>query len=414
MQLKIEKSLFSFSIASSSCSAKLYDTITAAVSWSVIRLKHSLLIVLAFLTAFAVWPAETNAQEAETVRGEIIVMEEESPGFQRMEILIDQGEFSGETVTVEQTLSGNPAQDFYYSTGDRVLVYIESEDGTITRSLVRELARDHYLMYLGIFFALSLVLIGGLKGIKTVISLAFTIFLIMQLLIPLILGGMPPVFTTIVIASIITVASVLLISGWNRKSAAAVLGTIGGVILAGVLASVMTRVTRLTGFGADDAQMLMYVPNTSFDFQGLLLAGMIIGAVGAVLDVGVSIASAVDEVKRSNPAATARQLIKSGMNLGRDIMGTMANTLILAYTGASMTLLLVLNAHNVSFNRVINMEAMATEIIRILAGSIGLIYAIPLTAVIAGILYSRADSEKLEQQAAKLPLWKRVLLRKKG
>ncbi|MFC4737066.1 YibE/F family protein [Bacillus daqingensis] len=377
-------------------------------------MKHSLLIVLAFLTAFAVWPAETNAQEAETVRGEIIVMEEESPGFQRMEILIDQGEFSGETVTVEQTLSGNPAQDFYYSTGDRVLVYIESEDGTITRSLVRELARDHYLMYLGIFFALSLVLIGGLKGIKTVISLAFTIFLIMQLLIPLILGGMPPVFTTIVIASIITVASVLLISGWNRKSAAAVLGTIGGVILAGVLASVMTRVTRLTGFGADDAQMLMYVPNTSFDFQGLLLAGMIIGAVGAVLDVGVSIASAVDEVKRSNPAATARQLIKSGMNLGRDIMGTMANTLILAYTGASMTLLLVLNAHNVSFNRVINMEAMATEIIRILAGSIGLIYAIPLTAVIAGILYSRADSEKLEQQAAKLPLWKRVLLRKKG
>ncbi|WP_444684848.1 YibE/F family protein [Alkalicoccus luteus] len=377
-------------------------------------MKHSLLIVLAFLTAFAVWPAETNAQEAETVRGEIIVMEEESPGFQRMEILIDQGEFSGETVTVEQTLSGNPAQDFYYSTGDRVLVYIESEDGTITRSLVRELARDHYLMYLGIFFALSLVLIGGLKGIKTVISLAFTIFLIMQLLIPLILGGMPPVFTTIVIASIITVASVLLISGWNRKSAAAVLGTIGGVILAGLLASVMTRVTRLTGFGADDAQMLMYVPNTSFDFQGLLLAGMIIGAVGAVLDVGVSIASAVDEVKRSNPAATARQLIKSGMNLGRDIMGTMANTLILAYTGASMTLLLVLNAHNVSFNRVINMEAMATEIIRILAGSIGLIYAIPLTAVIAGILYSRADSEKLEQQAAKPPLWKRVLLRKKG
>ncbi|NJP38304.1 YibE/F family protein [Alkalicoccus luteus] len=377
-------------------------------------MKHSLLIVLAFLTAFAVWPAVATAQEAETVRGEIIVMEEESPGFQRMEILIDQGEFSGETVTVEQTLSGNPAQDFYYSTGDRVLVYIESEDGTITRSLVRELARDHYLMYLGIFFALSLVLIGGLKGIKTVISLAFTIFLIMQLLIPLILGGMPPVFTTIVIASIITVASVLLISGWNRKSAAAVLGTIGGVILAGVLASVMTRVTRLTGFGADDAQMLMYVPNTSFDFQGLLLAGMIIGAVGAVLDVGVSIASAVDEVKRSNPAATARQLIKSGMNLGRDIMGTMANTLILAYTGASMTLLLVLNAHNVSFNRVINMEAMATEIIRILAGSIGLIYAIPLTAVIAGVLYSRADSEKLEKQAAKPPLWKRVLLRKKG
>jgi uncharacterized membrane protein len=216
------------------------------------------------------------------------------------------------------------------------------------------------------------------------------------------------VFVTIVIASIITVVSVLLISGFNRKSAAAILGTIGGVILAGLLATIMTRLTRLTGFSGEEAQMLMYVPNANFDFQGLLLAGMIIGAIGAVLDVGVSIASAVDELKRSNPAMTARQLIKSGMNLGRDIMGTMANTLILAYTGASMSLLLVLNAHNVSFNRVINMEAMATELIRIMAGSIGLIYAIPLTAVIAGLLYKNADSEKLQKEADKPNLWKRL------
>ncbi len=354
--------------------------------------------------------AETDTQ-SDTVRGQVVEMMEDSAGLQQMEIKIEQGEFRGETVEVEHRLSGNPAQDFYFNTGDRVLVYIESENGTITRSLVRELARDHYLTYLGIFFALSLILIGGVKGIKTVISLGITIFIILQVLVPLILGGLPPVFVTIVAASIITVVSVLLISGVNRKSAAAILGTIGGVVLAGILAAVMTRLARLTGFTGEEAQMLMYVPEAQFDFQGLLLAGMIIGAVGAVLDVGVSIASAVDEVKRNNPAAKTRELIKSGMNLGRDIMGTMANTLILAYTGASMSLLLVLNAHNVSFTRVINMEAMSTEIIRILAGSIGLIYAIPLTAVIAGILYKNADVDKLQKEADKLPLWKRLFKR---
>lgn len=363
-----------------------------------------------FLTAFFI-PASVSAEgetQSETIRGEIVEMREETPGMQLMDIEIEQGEFRGEIVTVEYSLSGNPAHDFYYNENDKVLVYIESEDGMITRSLVRELARDHYLTYLGIFFAVSIILIGGLKGIKTVLSLAFTIFLILQVLIPLILGGLPPVFVTIVVASIITVVSVLLISGFNRKSAAAILGTMGGVILAGILATVMTRLTRLTGFSGDEAQMLMYVPGSDFDFQGLLLAGMIIGAIGAVLDVGVSIASAVDEVKKVNPAATARELIKSGMNLGRDIMGTMANTLILAYTGASMSLLLVLSANNVSLNRVINMEAMSTEIIRILAGSIGLIYAIPLTAIIAGLLYKNADTKKLQEQEAKPSLWRRI------
>ncbi|CAM3939016.1 YibE/F family protein [Alkalicoccus chagannorensis] len=367
-------------------------------------------ILVLFVICFL--PISVAAEtESETVRGQITDMLQDDAGFQMMEVEIEQGEFTGETVTVEQALSGNPAQDFYFEEGDRVLVYIESEDGTIQRSLVRELARDHHLTYLGIFFAISLILIGGWKGVKTIFSLAITIFLILQVLIPLILGGLPPVFVTIVVASMITVISVLLISGWNRKSLAAVIGTIGGVILAGILAIVMTRLTRLTGFTGEESQMLMYVPEASFDFQGLLLAGMIIGAIGAVLDVGVSIASAVDEVKRNNPAAKAKELIKSGMNLGRDIMGTMANTLILAYTGASMSLLLVLNAHNVSFNRVINMEAMSTEIIRILAGSIGLIYAIPLTAVAAGLLYRKVDEETLRKEVERKPLWKRLLRR---
>ncbi|WP_280770671.1 YibE/F family protein [Salipaludibacillus daqingensis] len=339
---------------------------------------------------------------SETVRGEIIEILEDTPQVQEIVVKVKQGEFQGETVTARQTLSGNPAQDFYFQEGERVLIWIESEDGVIQRTLVRELTRDHYLGYLTAFFIFSLVLIGGIKGIKTVVSLALTAFLVIQVLIPFILAGLPPIPVTIFVASIIATSSVLIISGFNRKSLAAIIGTIGGVIIAGILAWVMTRLTRLTGLSGDETQMLMYIPQQiDFDYQGLLFAGMIIGAVGAVLDIGMSISSAVDEVKRSNPAISTKNLIKSGLNLGKDIMGTMANTLILAYTGASMSLLLVLVAHNISFARVVNMDAMSTEIVRILAGSIGLIYAIPITAIVAGLLYKNVDVLEEEKKKEK-------------
>lgn len=330
--------------------------------------------------------------KSETVRGEIVEILEDTPQVQEIIVKVNQGEFKGEKVTTKQTLSGNPAKDFYFKEGERVLLWIESEDGVIQRSLVRELTRDHYLGYLTAFFVLSLVLIGGIKGIKTVVSLSLTAFLVIKVLIPFILAGLPPIPVTIVVASIIATSSVLIISGFTRKSLAAIIGTIGGVIIAGILAWVMTRLTRLTGLSGDETQMLMYIPQQiNFDYQGLLFAGMIIGAVGAVLDIGMSISSAIDEVKHSNPNISTRNLIKSGLNLGKDIMGTMANTLVLAYTGASMSLLLVLVAHDIPFARVVNMDAISTEIVRILAGSIGLIYAIPITAIVAGLLYKNID-----------------------
>ncbi|SES28175.1 YibE/F family protein [Salisediminibacterium halotolerans] len=337
---------------------------------------------------------ESEDRKSETVRGEIVELMTDTPQVQEMRVEITQGEFEGEIITTEHRLSGNPAQDFYFAEGERVLVWIESEDGVIERTLVRELTRDHYLGYLAAFFIFSLVLIGGIKGVKTILSLGLTAFLVIQVLIPFILAGFPPITITIIVASLITASSVLIISGWNRKSVAAIIGTIGGVIIAGILAWTMTRLTRLTGLSGDESQMLMYIPQQiDFDYQGLLFAGMIIGAVGAVLDIGMSIASAIDEVKQSNPAIKTKELFKSGMNLGKDIMGTMANTLILAYTGASMSLLLVLVAHNIPFQRVVNMDALSTEIVRILAGSIGLIYAIPLTAVVAAFMYKNVDVE---------------------
>lgn len=364
-------------------------------------------------------PAFANDEEegevkSETVRGEVVELIQDSMDVQEIVVEVKQGEFRGERITTVHRLSGNPAQDFYFNEGETVLLWIEHRDGEVQRSLVREVSRDMYLGYVVAFFVLSLVAIGGMKGVKTVISLGITIFLILQILIPLIIAGISPIPLTIVVSSLIATSSVLIIGGFNRKSVAAIIGTIGGVLIAGIIAWFMMRMTRLTGLSGEESQMLMYMSSqVEFDFTGLLFAGMIIGAVGAVLDIGMSIASAIEEVKKNNPDISARGMFKSGMNLGKDIMGTMANTLILAYTGASMSLLIVIQAHNVSFNRVINMDSIATEIVRVFAGSIGLIYAIPITAIVAAMMYKKVSAEHIEaiheKEEQKKNRWKRLL-----
>ena len=334
---------------------------------------------------------------SETVRGKVIELRQDEPDVQEILIEVREGTFRGEEISTVHRLSGNPAQDFYFNEGERVLVWIEHMDGEVQRALVREVTRDQYLGYIVGFFILSLIAIGGVKGLKTVISLGITIFLILEILIPLIIAGLNPIPLTIIISSMIATSSVLIIGGWNRKSAAAIIGTIGGVVIAGIIAWISMDLTRLTGLSGEESQMLMYMSSEiPFDFIGLLFAGIIIGAVGAVLDIGMSIASAIEEVKKNNPAVTMKGMIKSGMNLGKDIMGTMANTLILAYTGASMSLLIVIQANNVPFSRVVNMDAIATEIVRVFAGSIGLLYAIPITAVVSAYMYRKITAEQIE------------------
>ena len=187
--------------------------------------------------------------------------------------------------------------------------------------------------------------------------------------------------------SIATVFTISLVGGPNRKSAAAMIGTVGGVLVAGILAVIVGNLIRVSGLAEQEAQMLLFIPQgIGFNFPGLLMSGIIIGALGAVMDVGMSIASAIAEVRHHNPTLSHTDLFWAGINVGRDIMGTMANTLILAYTGGALSLLLLVRAYEIEFIRLINMDAIASEVLRALAGSIGLVAAIPITAQAAAWL----------------------------
>lgn len=302
-------------------------------------------------------------------------------------VRILSGPLKGQELEVSHVEINHPGYNIAVKQGDEVVLYVETEGDAISEAYITDHARDKSSLYLAILFLLLLVLIGGLKGLKAVISLAITAGGIFFILLPMLLQGHNPILLTVLLSAVVTTLTLVIIGGVSAKTLAAIVGTTGGVMVAGLLAYIFGTAAKLTGFSSEEMHMLLYIPqNISFDYQGILFAGMIIGALGAVMDVGMSVASAIEEIKRANPLLRAGSLIRAGMNVGRDIMGTMANTLILAYTGGAIPLLLVFLAYETPFLKIINLDLIATEVVRALVGSVGLILAVPITSVTAGLL----------------------------
>ncbi|HOP39743.1 MAG TPA: YibE/F family protein [Geobacteraceae bacterium] len=246
------------------------------------------------------------------------------------------------------------------------------------------------LLYLVVIFLGSLVIVGGRKGLKTIVTLTVTVLLILKVLLPMILAGYNPAMVAILTCEVITVIALLFVSGFNHKTLAAIIGTTGGISIAGLLAFTIGSMAHLTGLGNEEAiHLILYSRN--LDFRGLLFAGIIIGAMGAVMDVGISISSSIHEIKANNPGMATGSLVTAGMNVGRDIIGTMSNTLILAYVGSSLNLLLLLTTYEIPLNEIIGRDNLAAEIVRALAGSVGLIATIPITALTAGMLAEKTS-----------------------
>lgn len=313
----------------------------------------------------------------------------------RLEVL--SGENRGEEIDAVHSLTGNPAYDIHLEPGDRVLIST-LEIGGESEVFIIEYERDRIIyIVLGVFVLLLLIL-GGLKGLKTILTLGLTILLLLGVLIPGLLAGYSPVLLTIGISVIVTIFTLLIVGGLNSKSYSAIIGVMGGVLIAGLIAYVVGGMINLTGLSGPEASMLLYIPQeVDFDFSGLLFAGIIMGALGAVMDVGISIASAMEEIRQVDPSISTKKLIIAGMNVGKDIMGTMANTLILAYVGSMIPLLLLFAAYQQPYVSIINMDIVATEVIRALSGSIGLILTIPLTAVSSGLLRDKLNPQKIKE-----------------
>jgi len=294
---------------------------------------------------------------------------------QEAEIIILNKEKKGEEARITNTLTGDQVYDMPLTEGAHITVHLENDSFYFI-----SYDNTRPLIILLLVFLISLLVIGGLKGLKALIALSATISLIIFVMIPLLLNGFSPIFASVLICALAAVITFFIISGVNKKSFAATIGTIGGLILGGLIAYGFGAFARLSGFSADDATMLLYLPTAiDFDYRGLLFAGIIIGALGAAMDVAISIASALSELQKENPNIPVKNLIASGFNIGRDIMGTMINTLVLAYIGGTITIMLLFVGFETPLFQIINLDFVATEIVRAVAGSIGLLFAIPIT-----------------------------------
>ncbi len=282
--------------------------------------------------------------------------------------------------------------------GNTVFVNFSEENGKVKVS-IQDIVRQNYLIGLVIFFFASIILIGRKKGLKSIIGLVITVLAIFFILVATIFKGYNAILVSIGTSFLIIVLTFAIIGGWNKKTFSAALGTLGGVVLAGVIASITGYLAQLSGAGKEEAIMLSVASkDVVFNFRELLFAEIIVSALGACMDVGMSISSSLSELKMKNPSMTGKELFKSGMNIGGDMIGTMTNTLILSFIGSSLVLVLLYMSSSVKFTDVINIEAIATEAVCAIAGSIGIVYTVPITAIIYSFMNRDKEIYKVKSE----------------
>lgn len=306
------------------------------------------------------------------------------------EAKVQKGDMKGETVLAEQQIYEKvyPQQDAV-EVGKKVLIYTNSGNAE-TDWVMLEYMRSNYILYLLLFFVAAIIVFGRLKGINTIISLAFTVLAIFAVFVPSVLSGQNIYLWSIVTCIYVIIMTMLFINGADKKSFAAGLGCFGGVLLAGLLTVIMDKILSLTGMISENTLYLQMLPiDNPIDLKAIIFAAIIIGAMGAVMDVAMDISSSLNELRINVPDIKSGQLIKSGFNIGRDVMGTMANTLVLAYIGSSLSTTLLLVAYNVSFVELMNMELIIVELLQAIVGSIGILAAIPFTSFICAAIYPK-------------------------
>lgn len=367
----------------------------------------SLLIILAMFWGFimpvfaqenqdkTVLPSEVGQVESVETFGDITpsAQGELKQVKQSADIKILTGPHKGEKTIIDNMLMGNPAYDINLKKGDKVILHVEQADGGVN-FFIADKQRVNALYFLTALFFGLLLIIGRKKGFFSLISILVTLGLIFWALTPLILSGLNPVLATVLICVLSSIIAIYLVGGFNPKSTAAIIGTVLSLSIAGLLSVVNIKFASLTGFSSEES-MFLFTAHPNLNFIGVLASAMIIGALGAVMDIGMSISSTVNELFYSNPEMSIRELFTSGMNVGRDIIGTMANTLILAYLGGALSLVLLSN--NIDMQKFFNLNQVATEISSALIGSIAIVICVPITAIFAAYMIKKFDKGTLEE-----------------
>ena len=309
-------------------------------------------------------------------------------------IVLFEGEFMDGYKKGERELIVQRVDDLYavemrpVSAGDKIAVYRNPDSQIEVNYMFAEYNRVTILWWLVGAFMFLLLLFGRKKGVSTIISLGLTIGAIFLVFVPAVLSYCNIYLWSLMTCVYIIFMTLLIVNGYTKKSLAAIIGCVGGVAVTGALVKFCDLFLHTTGLVDEDALYLMMLnPENPLDIKAVVFAAIIIGAVGAVMDVAMDISSALAELKSQVPDISTAQIVKSGFTIGRDIIGTMSNTLILAYIGSSLSCTLLMVAGNPSLLLLFNTEMIVVELLQTIAGSFGMLLTIPLTSVVCGVLY---------------------------
>ena len=314
-------------------------------------------------------------------------------GKQVLELEILTGRYAGNVVQTENYFSAMYNVDVGLQ--DTLSVRIDTYGVGDYQVSVYNYNRIPAIMMLVALFAVSLIVIGGWQGLRALVGLVFTFICIVWLLLPLVLKGFPSVPITIVLVGVTSTVCFYLLGGWQSKTVGAAIGCICGIAAAALLGYLATQLIHTSVYQMDEAEGLILARNDGgLKLNGLFLSGILIAAEGAVMDTAMSIASAMSELKQKRPDISRKELFRSGVRIGRDTTGTMANTLVLAFAGSSLNMMVLIYSYQVSFQQLMNTDFVATELVRSVAGSMGIIWTVPCVAAATAWLLSRQKSEK--------------------
>jgi uncharacterized membrane protein len=309
-------------------------------------------------------------------------------GDQSATVEILDGPFRGRKTTVANLLSGKmDIDDILVEGRDILLEYSVQEDGRLGAAVSRGYYRLHMEWLLVLLFVAMLVLVAGWTGLKAMLSFLFSILLIWKVLIPLFLKGHDPILVALCVVAVLTGAVSFLVGGLGRKGLVTFLGTFSGLLLASILAHFSTRALRLPGAVLPFSENLLYSGFYFLNLSRIFVASICIACSGAVMDLAMDIAASMDEIRKKKPDVGFWEHIGSGMIVGRAVVGTMTTTLLLAYSGAYMGLLMFFVGQGVPLLSVLNRSFMAAEVLNTLVGSLAVVAVAPLTALVGGLLY---------------------------
>jgi uncharacterized membrane protein len=372
-------------------------------------LSRLIILALVLITVVLLWPyftqvdlpeANMSSFGAGTVRARVTQIIEEGDidlggtiqRYQIARVELLEGEYRGIAMEMDYGKRQILSNAVYLQTGDTVLVTVGARpDGVLTVYFV-DFVRANSLLWLTIIFVAVILVISRWKGFRSLLSLGFSLLVIIGYIIPHILAGEDPLKVSIIGSVILLGVTLYLTYGWNLKTHAAVVSMIFVLLITGTLAGLFVFFTRLSGSGDENALFLIQMLNTQIHLRGLLLGGMIIGALGVLDDLVTTQASAIFELHHANESLSFRALFQSAMRIGQDHVAATVNTLVLAYAGAALPMLLMFSLGRSNYGFLVNFEFIAEEIVRTLVGSLGLVTAVPLTTAIAILFALQADS----------------------